>query len=143
MTTTNAVIEAARAGATTAGYFSPLNTGILTVAIGILGIILRFQLANRKLSIGVNGEVRKEILEQLSALRDDNDALRDEIRLLRNENDALRTEVRSLHGIIDGMRRESMQAGFSTQRAVVDSLPRELVPPATREALDRIAGAEG
>lgn len=139
--TENAIIEAARAGATTAGHFSPLNTLLVSVAIGMLGLLLRFQLANRKLSIGVNGEVRKEILEQLGALRDDNDALRDEIRLLRNENDALRTEVRSLHGIIDGMRRESMQAGFSTQRAVVESLPREMVPPATREALDRITGA--
>ncbi len=135
-----AVIEAARAGATTAGHFSPIITGMLTIAIGLLGVILRFQLANRKLSIGVNGEVRKEIIDQLNVLRGDNETLRDEIRLLRTENDHLRNEVRNLHGIIDGMRRESMQVGFSTQRAVVDSLPRDMVPQATRDALDRIAG---
>ena len=120
---TNEAIEAARAGAIASGHFSPLNTVILTVAIGLLGMILRYQIANRKLSIGVNGEVRKEILDQLWALREDNDGLRDEIRTLRRENDALRDEVRGLHGVIDGMRREGLSAHLSAQRVVAEALP--------------------
>jgi len=136
----NAAIEAARAGAIASGQFSPLNTAILTVAIGLLGMILRFQIANRKLSIGVNGEVRKEILDQLNALRGDNDGLREEIRTLRRENDALRDEVRGLHGVIDGMRREGLTAHISAQRVVADALPQSPEMARAMRSLDNIQG---
>jgi len=136
----NTAIEAARAGAIASGQFSPLNTAILTVAIGLLGMILRFQIANRKLSIGVNGEVRKEILDQLNALRGDNDGLREEIRTLRRENDALRDEVRGLHGVIDGMRREGLTAHISAQRVVADALPHSPEMARAMRSLDNIQG---
>lgn len=141
ITATNAVVEAARAGAIASGHFSPLNSALITIAIGMLGLILRFQLANRKLSIGVNGEVRKEILDQLNALRGDNDALRDEIRTLRRENDALRDEVRNLHGVIDGMRRENLSAQHSAQRVVADMLPTSPAMSRALRSLDDIQGA--
>lgn len=137
---TNETIEAARAGATLAGHFSPLNTLLSTAAIGMLGVILRYQITNRKLSIGVNGEVRKEILDQLGALRADNDGLRDEIRTLRRENDALRDEVRGLHGVIDGMRREGLAGQISAQRIVADMMPQS---PAMDRALRSLGDLQG
>jgi regulator of replication initiation timing len=78
--------------------------------------------------------------EEIAGLRVENTGLRDEVREMRGENTMLRKEVRDLHGTIDGMRREALQAGVSTQRAVVDALPPGFVPPATQEALDRMKG---
>lgn len=150
MTGSGPAIVAAKV-ATQAGVispFGPLNTVLISLMITLLVFLLKYQLANRKMTIQVNGEVRQEFInemhalrDQVTGLRDDNEGLRVEIRTLRRENDQLRDEVRSLHGVIDGMRRDNLQSGLSTQRAVVDSLPRELVPPATRAALDRIKGA--
>lgn len=113
----NAVIEAARSGAIMSGHFSPLNTALLTVAIGILGMLLRYQIANRKMTIAVNGEVRQEFIDEMKALRD-------EVRELRDENTALRREIGELHGVIDGMRRENLAAQHSAQRVVADVLPK-------------------
>jgi hypothetical protein len=87
----------------------------------------------RELDISEDAGIRAFMAEQM-------DGLRVEIKTLREENQSLRNEVRGLHGVIDGMRREALQAGISTQRAVVGSLPRDFVPEKTREALDRIEG---
>lgn len=113
--------------------FGPLNTGLISIMITLLLIAMKNQLANRKMTIQVNGEVRSEFIEEMQALRL-------EVKGLRDENDSLRKEVRELHGVIDGMRREALQAGISTQRAVVESLPPGFVPAKTQEALDRIKG---
>lgn len=85
----------------------------------------------KELEIGEDEGIRAFFATQI-------DGLRIEIRDLREENGALRAEVRTLHGVIDGMRREALQVGISTQRAVVDSLPRDFLPESTRAALDRI-----
>mgnify|MGYP003342386882 CR=1 FL=1 len=44
-----------------------LTMGLSTVAIGLLGILTRFHLANRKMTIAVNGEVRQEFIEEMKA----------------------------------------------------------------------------
>lgn len=113
--------------------FGPLNTGLISIMIALLGIMMKNQITNRKMTIQVNGEVRSEFIEEMQALRT-------EVKGLRDENDSLRKEVRELHGVIDGMRREALQAGISTQRAVVESLPAGFVPLKTQEALDRMKG---
>lgn len=143
-------VAAAAKAATEVGHispFGPLNTGLISIMITLLVIAMKNQIANRKMTIQVNGEVRQEFIAEMHALRDsvgglreDNDKLRGEVRTLRRENDQLRDEVRSLHGVIDGMRRDNLQSGLSTQRAVVDSLPRDMVPPSTLAALDRLKG---
>jgi predicted RNase H-like nuclease (RuvC/YqgF family) len=89
--------------------------------------------AARTAEATANTEIRLELRTELRELRE-------EVRALREENRGLRNEIKALHGVIDGMRRENLQSGLSTQRAVVESLPRDLVPPATLDALDRIRG---
>lgn len=111
--------------------FGPLNTGLISIMITLLLFAMKNQIANRKMTIQVNGEVRSEFIEEMQALRL-------EVKGLRDENVSLRGEVRELHGVIDGMRREALQAGISTQRAVAQSLPPGFVPPATQEALNRM-----
>lgn len=125
-------LEAARAGARVAGQFSPVNTALLTVAIGLLGMILNHQRQNRKMSIQVNGEVRQEFIDEMKALRE-------EVKGLRRENDSLREEVRSLHGVIDGMRRESLAGHLSAQRVVAEALP---TTPAMDRALRSLGNVE-
>lgn len=123
-------LEMAREGARMAGKFSPVNTALLTVAIGLLGMILNYLYKNRKLTTEVNGELRQEFIaemhalrDQVGGLRDDNDTLRSEVRNLRRENDQLRDEVRGLHGVIDGLRRGTMQAAMSAERVMASELP--------------------
>jgi len=141
----NAAIDGLIARSTASGW--------LLCIIGVAGLI---QLARivatqrpkmRELDISEGESLRDALVGQMTALRDDikdlrgeNHGLRTEVKGLRDENQGLRNEVRALHGIIDGMRRENMQAGISTQRAVVESLPRDFVPDKTREALERIQG---
>lgn len=129
------VIAAARAGATVAGHYSPLNTALLTVAIGLLGLLLRFHLANRKMTIAVNGEVRQEFIDEMKALRD-------EVRELRDENSALRREISELHGVIDGMRRDQLTGQLATQTVIARQMG-GMVPPATRAALDSLNAVKG
>lgn len=129
------VVAAAREGATLAGQFSPLNTALLTVAIGILSLLLRYQITNRKMTIAVNGEVRQEFIDEMKALRD-------EVRELRDENGALRREIGELHGVIDGMRREALTGNLATQRAMARTMG-DQVPPSTRAALDSLDNVRG
>ncbi len=89
--------------------------------------------AKRAAENAANTQIRAE-------LRDEMKALRDEVKALRDENRGLRDEIKALHGVIDGMRRENLQAGISAQRAVMGTLPRDLVPERTRQALDRMEG---
>ncbi len=102
-----------------------------------------------------NAGLRKEFIDEMAALRgevrssrEESEGLREEVRTLRQEVrrrddkiDQLRSEIRELHGVIDGMRRENMAAQIHGQRAVVEAMPDDLVPPATRAALKRIQGA--
>src|ERR1051326_4671996 len=117
--------------------FSPLNTSLLVVAIGLLGALLKFQLQSRKLKIEEDDADRKGWGSLIETLTDQVKRLTDEVSQLQAENRHLREEVRSLHGTIDGMRRENLQAGNSAARAVVESLPEGSVPPATMAALER------
>lgn len=136
----NVAIEAARSGAITSGQFSPLNTGLLMVAIGILSMLLRYQITNRKMTIAVNGEVRQEFIDEMAALRVEVRESRDEIRELRDENTALRREIGELHGVIDGMRRENLAAQHSAQRVVADALPKS---PQIERALSALGNVQG
>ena len=129
------VIAAARAGATVAGHFSLLNTGLLTIAIGILGMLLHHSVTNRKMTIAVNGEVRQEFIDEMKALRD-------EVRDLRDENTALRREISELHGVIDGMRRDQLTGQLATQTVIARQMG-GMVPPATRAALDSLDAVKG
>ncbi len=130
-------VEAALAGLVARSTAS----GWLLCVLGLAGLIqlgrvIAMQRPKMKeLQIGENAGIRAEFIEEMKELRG-------EIKGLRDENAALRSEVRNLHGIIDGMRRESLQVGLSTQRAVVSSLPPDMVPEKTREALERIEGGE-
>lgn len=128
----NAAIEGLIARSTASGW--------LLCIIGVAGLI---QLARviamqrpkmKELEITEAGAWQNVLVGEMQALRN-------EIKDLREENHGLRKEVRQLHGIIDGMRRENLQVGNSAARAVVESLPREIVPEKTREALDRIQGS--
>lgn len=150
LVTNEAAIEAARAGARMAGQFSPLNTALTSIAIGLLGLLLRYQYVNRKLTVEVNGEVRKEFIEEMHALRDqigglrdDNETLRGEVRTLRRENDSLRDEVRSLHGVIDGMRRENLTGHIAAQRVIADALPQTPEMDRALRTLGNIQGDRG
>lgn len=103
----------------------------LLVAAGLIKLVINQRPKMRELDIGEDENIRAFFAAQIEGLRG-------EIKDLREENTALRNEVRTLHGVIDGMRREALQAGISTQRAVVGSLPRDMVPESTLAALDKI-----
>lgn len=103
----------------------------LLVAGGLIKLVINQRPKMKELEIGEDEGIRAFFATQIEGLRV-------EIKDLREENTALRNEVRTLHGVIDGMRREALQVGISTQRAVVDSLPRDFLPESTRAALDRI-----
>jgi sensor histidine kinase regulating citrate/malate metabolism len=121
-------------------------SGWLLCIIGVVGVLtlLKILAAQRpkmkELEIGEDASIRAFMAAQMNELRDEIKGLRVETKDLRDENHELRREVKSLHGVIDGMRRDALQAGISTQRAVVESLPPGFVPAATKEALDRIKG---
>lgn len=114
-------------------------TGWTLCALGMLGLfgIWRIYVLQRtkmrELDIGEAESLRAAFVGEMTALRA-------EISGLREENAGLRAEVRQLHGIIDGMRRQNLQAGNSAARAVAEALPEEIIPPATRAALERIKG---
>lgn len=114
-------------------------SGWLLCCIALVGVLQlgRILAAQRpkmhELDIGERSGLREEFIAEMAALRD-------EVKGLREENSALRGEIRTLHGVIDGMRRENLQSALSTQRAVVGSLPPDFVPTKTREALERIEG---
>ena len=114
-------------------------SGWTLCVIGLAGLILLGKIVAgqrpkmRELEMTEGDSLRAAFVAEMTALRA-------EIKDLRDENTALRSEIRGLHATIDGMRREAMQAGVSTQRAVVDALPPGFVPPRTQEALDRIKG---
>lgn len=127
-------------GVDTVSKIAPLNSLLITVAIGMLGLILRFQLASRKLRMEEDIGDRKGWGELIQTLTDQVKRLTDEVGTLQKENHQLREEIRSLHGTIDGMRRENLQAGNSAARAVAESLPEGAVPPATMAALERMKG---
>lgn len=113
--------------------FGPLNTSLISIMLGVLAIILKNQMAHRKMTIQVNGEVRTEFIEEMQALRV-------EVKGLREENDSLRKEVRELHGVIDGMRREGLSGQLSAQRVVADMMPQT---PAMERALRTLNGIAG
>lgn len=119
--------------ATAISPFGPLNTSLISIMLGVLAIILKNQMAHRKMTIQVNGEVRTEFIEEMQALRV-------EVKGLREENDSLRKEVRELHGVIDGMRREGLSGQLSAQRIVADMMPQT---PAMERALKTLNGIAG
>jgi len=145
--------------------FGPLNTTLISIMIGLIVALLRIQLANRKMTIQVNGEVRQEFIDEMAALRSEvkasreeneklresarteSEGLRGEVRTLREEVrkrddkiDQLRDEVRSLHGVIDGMRREGLSSQLSAQRVIADALP---TTPAMDRALRSLNDIQG
>lgn len=115
--------------------FGPLNTGLISIMITLLVIAMKNQIANRKMTIQVNGEVRSEFIEEMQALRL-------EVKGLRDENVNLRQEVRSLHSIIDGMRREGISGYISAQRVVADNLPKTPEMERALRSLDSMNGGE-
>lgn len=133
-------MEAVAASVIAKGTASGWTLCVLAL-IGVV-ILLKILAAQRpkmkELEIGEDASIRAFMAEQMNELRGEIKGLRVETKDLRDENHALRKEVKDLHGVIDGMRREALQAGISTQRAVVDSLPPGFVPAKTQEALDRI-----
>lgn len=135
-------MEAVAASVIAKGTASGWTLCVLAL-IGVV-ILLKILAAQRpkmkELEIGEDASIRAFMAEQMNELRGEIKGLRVETKDLRDENHALRKEVKDLHGVIDGMRREALQAGISTQRAVVDTLPLGFVPPKTQEALDRIKG---
>ena len=135
-------MEAVAASVIAKGTASGWTLCVLAL-IGVV-VLLKILAAQRpkmkELEIGKDASIRAFMAEQMNELRGEIKGLRVETKDLRDENHALRKEVKDLHGVIDGMRREALQAGISTQRAVVDTLPLGFVPPKTQEALDRIKG---
>lgn len=126
-------MEAVAASVIAKGTASGWTLCVLAL-IGVV-VLLKILAAQRpkmkELEIGEDASIRAFMAEQMGELRE-------EMKGLRDENHALRKEVRDLHGVIDGMRREALQAGISTQRAVAESLPAGFVPPATQDALNRM-----
>lgn len=113
--------------------FGPLNTGLISIMITLLLVAMKNQVANRKMTIQVNGEVRSEFIEEMQALRV-------EVKGLRDENENLRREVRDLHGVIDGMRREGLAGQLTAQRVVAEMMPQT---PAMERALRTLDGVTG
>jgi uncharacterized protein YlxW (UPF0749 family) len=108
-------------------FFPLLNASLLC---GLLALVVKYRLENRKLSITENTGLRSEFIEEMKELRE-------EVKGLRSENGQLRDEVRQLHGIIDGMRRQAQGDALSAQRVVLDSLPAGSVPPVIADAARR------
>lgn len=123
-----------------AAQFSPLNTSLLAVAIGMLGLLLRYQIAARKLRLEEEVGDRAGWREVIDALREQVTQLSTQVTELQGENTALRKEIRELHGVIDGMRRDNLQKGNSAALAVANALPEGSVPPSTLASIKRIAG---
>lgn len=113
--------------------FGPLNTGLISIMILLLTIAMKNQIANRKMTIQVNGEVRSEFIEEMQALRT-------EVKGLRDENVNLRQEVRELHSVIDGMRREGLASQLSAQRVVADLIPKTPAMERALRSLDKFDG---
>jgi len=136
-------VEAVAASVIAKGTASGWTLCVLAI-IGVV-VLLKILAAQRpkmkELEISADASIRTFMASQMDGLRDEIKNLRVETKDLRDENHELRREVKSLHAVIDGMRREALQAGISTQRAVVDTLPLGFVPPKTQEALNRIKGA--
>lgn len=118
------------AGGTTSGW-----TLCLIAIISFATYLIKQRPKMRELDIGEDSSIRTFLSSEISGLRT-------EIKDLRDENTALRAEIRELHGVIDGMRREALQGGLSAQRAVVQALPRGVVPESTLAALDRIPATD-
>ncbi len=149
----NGMMKAAEAGAAISP-FGPLNTGLISIMIGLLIYAMKSQIANRKLTIQVNGEMRQEWIDEMAVIRgelrgarDENEQLRDDIRTLRTEVrkkddkiDQLRDEVRGLHGVIDGMRRENLTGQLTAQRMVADMLPQT---PEIERAMKSLGNIQG
>jgi cell division protein FtsB len=113
--------------------FGPLNTSLISIMLGVLAIILKNQIAHRKMTIQVNGEVRHEFIEEMQALRS-------EVKGLRDENVNLRQEVRELHAVIDGMRREGLSGQISAQRVVAEMMPQTPAMERALRSLDNVVG---
>lgn len=129
----NAVAVASKVAATNISPFGPLNTGLISIMLGVLALLLKNQMAHRKMTIQVNGEVRSEFIDEMQALRL-------EVKGLRDENVNLRQEVRELHSVIDGMRREGLSGQLSAQRVVAEMMPQT---PAMERALKTLNGIAG
>lgn len=129
----NAVAAASKVAATNISPFGPLNTGLISIMLGVLALLLKNQMAHRKMTIQVNGEVRSEFIDEMQALRL-------EVKGLRDENVNLRQEVRELHSVIDGMRREGLSGQLSAQRVVAEMMPQT---PAMERALKTLNGIAG
>lgn len=123
-------------------------SGWVLCVIGITGVFALFKILAGQRPQMREMEIKRDAAEREADEKRDAEIraffstqigdLRSEILALRQENTALRAEIRELHGVIDGMSRQATQVGISTQRAVVESLPRDIVPQSTLAALDRI-----
>lgn len=114
-----------------------ISTGTL---LAMLGFIARLWVTNRKLGIENRKLGMQEKVEDRQGFGALIEALSREVASLREENTALRHEVRELHGLIDGMRRGDMQARASAQVLELRAKSPDTLPPATAAALDRIEG---
>ena len=102
-----------------------ISTGAL---VTITGFAARLFVQNRKLRMQEKVEDRQGFGVLIEALSK-------EVAALRDENSALRREVRELHGLIDGMSRGDLQVRTSAQILEMRS-----IPPATAAVLDRLEG---
>lgn len=87
----------------------------------------------RELDIGERSGLREEFIGEMAALRE-------EVKGLREENSALRQEIRALHGIIDGMRRDQLQGAISTQSVVARNVDPSPEMQRALNSLDKVAG---
>ena len=108
--------------------FPILNAGLIAT---LIGLVLKFQIDRRKLTIQENTGLRSEFIDEMQRLRE-------EVHGLRLENSGLRTEVAELHAIITGMRREGIQAAASAQSQIIRNMPPEAVTDTLRSAMDSL-----
>lgn len=109
-------------------YAALINGGFL---VAVVGMLLKYRLDNRKVTVEDNKGLRAEFIAEMHALRDD-------VKALRTENDGLRKEVRDLHFVIDGMRKQNLATQMAMLRAGEDRVSPEI--EAAMDALESIPG---
>lgn len=100
------LIDAARKGAMAAGQFSPLNTVLLTVAIGILGMILNFQIKSRQTKISEDESAHKLKAAEANGERA---GLHELIRTLQGQIKIMGDQMTAQQGRIDTLEAERDQ----------------------------------
>ena len=140
-------LSATHTAATTNTGLLGVVIALLSVAITGLGLLLRNNLANRKLTLEDNKGLRAEFIEEMRELRDEvkglreeNFGLRNEVKGLRNEGDMMRGEIRELHAVIDGMRRDNLTTTLAEQRVFIQKhVGLENLSPEMGKAMDDLS----